>query len=265
MPNPNTLFDPTLMASVFPDAANMLPEDPHTAPYDALATRFAERQARLGIAAQAGVSVETAGIVADLLTTAPDGSSLDALERVEGKELVDQYKTAFEASEYLFGLVGEKIPSLEDPRLTEALKRLKPTFEVLKSMNLEPEIVIYPRHRSLDWWKQVGAKLQADPTINKDGRIKNGGLYVYDTIANNWDSFTNPNRQPVEWTLQVSSATEAPFITSVTSYGYTDSDNTAPEGKVNLLAQKLNLPTVQHRKKKDPVSSLQQPDLHPEI
>jgi hypothetical protein len=255
----NSLFDPNLLSDAFPDAAqaNMLPPDPHVAPYEALAARFQDKQLGLGIAAQAGVSINTASTVANIINT-PQSEGYGALQSTpEGQRLVSDYESVHNTATSIFGLVGEVPPGLKDPQLVEQLNRLQPLFGAMERLNLEPRLALVLEHQSYQWWQELATALEAsplnpdEPDPNNPGStrkvLREGGLYVDSELQNNWDALTNPNGEAPRWRLHLLSGTEAPTVTSVTSYGYTDQENQTPSVELNQLLQDLGLPPIPDR------------------
>ena len=194
----------------------------------------------------------------------------------EGKTLVEVYTRAHEASSQLFALVREPVPSLEDPRLLEALGRVQPLFERMKALDLQPEITIYPHHRTAGWWQTVADAVQNSP-LNHNNILKNGGLWMADEVRDKWEAVTGPHNHAPSWKLQVSSGSEAPAVVNVTSYGYNDQENKTPSPELNHLLGKLGQPLVPDRTGSQKPGrfgrpapaitppALVQPDIHPEI
>lgn len=194
----------------------------------------------------------------------------------EGKNLVELYSRAHEASSQLFALVREPVPAMEDPQLLEALGNVKPLFESLKTLGMRPEITIYPTHRPLAWWQDVAGKLQ-DSSFNPNGLVRNGGLWVAVEVQDNWATITEQGIQTPGWNVQVSSARETPSLVNVTSYGYKDHNNTTPSPELNNLLSKLGQTLVPDRGGSQKPGrfgrpapavappALAQPDIHPEI
>ena len=132
---------------------------------------------------------------------------------------------AIARSEAVFAtFVGIDTPSIAE--LASAgfdLNRYKTAFNSLEAEGKQPELLLVPR-LSVAQWKELYQRLQDDATVNADGRLKNGGIYINDDVAAEWDSLTNtltslPSynnpHDGITWHLSVVPGTDQPTETRV--------------------------------------------------
>lgn len=254
-----TLFNPSDLKAVFPEATPDTLTDPNLAPYHELATRYLATQESAGRLAMTGGSHDALGDLLD--PDDPDrlGDPLLNLDPAFRSSLEQAHQTASQ----LFGLANETPPSLKDPVFREQFARLQPRWKQLESLGLEPELSISFEHQPLDWWLDL-SKALAESNLNPDEPnpeygprnpaasptrkvLRNGGLLLADEVKGGWQQITNPDNLPPTWTLSIISATERPNITNVTSYGYTDQNNEQPSAELNQRLAELGLPPVPDR------------------
>ncbi len=184
--------------------------------------------------------------------------------------------SAYNTTSQIMDLVGEAIPDLQASEFQANLAEMSETFSLYETLGLEPDLVLTPAGRPLEFWIDVFAKAQASPLnptqAGSDKKvIRNGGLFVNDVVENAWKSLTKRDPQDLgnDWKLEVISGLTEPKITNVTSYGYKDEDNLISSNALNLLLRKLDLPLVIDRNKvtipHKPTPPLIQPNIHPNI
>ena len=179
------------------------------------------------------LALVAATAIAEARAATPDVRSLP--------ELLADFRSTLEisrlASLEVFGPLGIKPPELTE--FVEAgidFTRLGAAYEIMQDHGLQPEIVIAPV-LSVEQWKQSFQALQDDPFVNHDKRIQNGGLYIDDAVATNWETI-NANDHSViidgqEWQVLVVPGTDEPPVTSLDHNG-TLADGTFPTKLLEL-------------------------------
>ena len=93
---------------------------------------------------------------------------------------------AHRTTEWLLDRIGLLPPApAEFARAGFDFVKLQSAHEQYIWHGYEPQLVFAPV-LELDTWKNLFRNLQDDSTVNADGRIKNGGLYIDNTVASNW-------------------------------------------------------------------------------
>lgn len=252
MPNPNSLFDPSLLAQSFPDAAvsgHLDGLDPHREPYEELAYRFRERQTALGIAAQAGVSVDTAASVADLMNT-PSYGSLDSLatSSPEARAFVETVKTVHTAMGDMLRVSGDvfTLPDLNSPEFaTTEWQRLHEAGKVYESLGIPSQVVLSPINRPLEGehgWKTFFSGLRAwqekehPESAHKLKKQTDGdGLWINDEVSSQWDSVIDTSVNAPQWQASVVPVDNKPAVTNV-AYDSTNAQGDVPTDLSNIVA-----------------------------
>ena len=129
-------------------------------------------------------------------------------------------------SEQLFARLNLTLPS-PDQLVASGVDfaALGTAHERMSTEGLEPRFVLAPSLNTGDW-QQLYAELEADQSVNQDGRIKSGGLYIDDTVSSAWDTLSDvPDSVPVtlnsaaegscNWTLRLIPGTNRPTETNI--------------------------------------------------
>ena len=232
MSNPNSLFDPNLLAQSFPDAAvsgHLDGLDPHRKPYIELAERFRNNQAMLGIAAQAGVSVDTAASVADLMST-PSHGSLDSLatSSPEARVFAETIKATHTTMGDMLRATGDvfTLPDLNSPEFVSTnWQRLHEATKAYEQLGIPAEVVFSPINRPLDGghgWKTFFSQLrQWQDGNNPDTahKLKNttdgDGLWINGDIPNQWNGVIDTSSDAPQWQVSVVPVDNKPAVTNV--------------------------------------------------
>jgi len=252
MPNPNTLFDPATLAESFPDAASsghLDGLDPHRAPYVELAERFRNNQAMLGIAAQAGVSVDTAVQVADLMNT-PSNHSLDTLSLAspEGKAFTELVKGVHRTMDHMLHTTGNvfTLPDLNSPEFAATnWQRLHEAGKAYEQLGIPAEVVFSPINRPLDGnhgWKTFFSGLRAwqdtnhpDSTNKLQKQTDGDGLLINDEITAQWNDVTDTSPNAKQWQVSVVPVSDKAPVVNVAHDG-TNAQGDVPTDLSNIIA-----------------------------
>ena len=170
------------------------------------------------LAAAAALSNEQAGRI---VTAA-------GIEAIADPDARASLETAFDRTEQLFGRVRLTPPTAE--QLTQNgvdLAALGVQHERMTREGLEPAWVLAPILET-GHWKQLYGNLEQDSTLNHNGRIKAGGLYIDDDLSAAWSSLCDlpptlpvtplevPGQATSSWTLRLIPATNGPTETNIT-------------------------------------------------
>jgi len=250
MPNPNTLFDPSTLAESFPDAAasgHLYGLDPHRTPYEELAERFRNHQAVQGIAAQAGVSVNTAENVADLMNP-PSHGSLDALaSSPEGRAFTERVKNVHGTMGNMLQVTGDvfALPELNSPEFASVdWQRLHEAVGAYERLGIPSEVVFTPINRPLEGnhgWKTFYSGLTTWQVTNhpnfkhKLAKQDDGdGLRINDEVLSQWNDVIDTNTDAKQWQVSVVPVSDRAPVLSV-AHDATASDGSIPADLRNIL------------------------------
>lgn len=106
-------------------------------------------------------------------------------------------------------------------------ERLGQAYKTMKGLKLEPLIAYAPvlKHKQ---WTNLYRALQDDPSVNHDGRIKNGGLDITGAIRGYWDELQSSeneiNIDNVTWQVIVLPGTDKPPQVNLDHNGYSGYD-----------------------------------------
>ena len=218
-----TLFSPEAMQQVFREANTGL-NDPSSTPYEVMAAKYLDQEEAAGRLAVAGGTLDNDPI-GDILkrrqqNTETSGVTLPNLD----PNFRSLLETSHTASSELFQALDFTPPELTAfSEVGVDLAKLQTAHETMMQSDLAPEIVIAPI-LSVEQWKQLYKGLEDDQTINQDGRIKDGGLYIDDTVANHWDELmqqtidnahTVQDDQGIAWHILVMPGTDRPPVLKV--------------------------------------------------
>ncbi len=170
------------------------------------------------------------------------------LEQIANPETRAKFERSFDEFATLFDRIGFTMPTPEDFFVadTEIFTHWSGVYERMQENGLEPEVSITPLANTSKW-RALYANLQNDATVNHDGRIKNGGIFINDDVAKNWDHLTGQTIQAAgtvittadgtKWIIQVNPGTaEAPNGGAA----YTDIDmHMSPHAYLAAQARKL--------------------------
>ena len=252
MPNPNSLFDPSLLAQSFPDAAvsgHLDGLDPHREPYEELALKFRERQTALGIAAQAGVSVDTAASVANLMNT-PSHGLLDSLATLspEARAFAETVKATHSSMDDMLHATGDvfTLPGLDSKEFAATnWQRLHEATKVYESLGIPSQVVLSPINRILEGehgWKTFFSGLRAwqekehPESAHKLKKQTDGdGLWINDEVSSQWDSVIDTGQDAPQWQISVIPVDNKPPVTNV-AYDSTNSQGDVPTDLSNIVA-----------------------------
>jgi hypothetical protein len=261
MPNPNSLFDPSLLAQSFPDAAvsgHLDGLDPHRKPYMELAERFRNNQAMLGIAAQAGVSVDTAASVANLMNTPSHGSSLDSLatSSPEARVFAETVKATHTTMGDMLRATGDvfTLPSLDSPEFaTTNWQRLMEATKAYEGLGIPSQVVLSPINRPLEGehgWKTFFSGLrQWQDNNNPDAvhRLQNqtdgDGLWSSNEVLSQWDSVIDTGPDAPQWQASVVPTDNKPAVTNV-AYDSTNALGDVPTDLSSIVALLPPTPSI---------------------
>ena len=189
------------------------------------------RSAAGEVAQELGGATLNAVLAADVAEAKEAGTlATGGVEAITDPEIRRIFGQSFAAHEQLFRRANLNIPSPDE--LAEAgidISQLAVKFAEERQAGHEPELVLAPV-MPLNWWKSIYTSLQDDVQGN---RVKDGGLYIYDTVRDNWDSLnTVPQNTPAtlidaaskghyqdsgnyQWTLRVIPGTNKPTEVNV--------------------------------------------------
>lgn len=261
--SPNTLFDPTTLAEAFPDAVSsghIDGIDPHRTPYEELGRKFSEHQMSLGIAAQAGVSVDTATAVANLMNTTAH-HSLDSLlgSSLEGRLFAETAKSVHRTMDDLLRKTGDvfALPGLDSPEFKNTnWQRLHEATKAYEQLGIESAVVFAPINRPLDGthgWRtffsglrQWQDKAQPNATNKLQNQNDGDGLWINSEISDQWDSVIDTSPSAPQWQVSVVPVTDKAPVVSVAHDGTDAQGNVPPELQhmLGLLPPTPNTGTV---------------------
>ena len=135
-------------------------------------------------------------------------------------------ETALDSTATLLERIGITTPTLAEFASSGdvAFGLLSRGYEAMQETNLEPQVVFSPV-LSLEQWRDLYQRLQADSSVNHDGRIKNGGLYIDDNIRSNWEGLQPSEDDTVEinglsWQVLVLPGTNKPPQVNIVHNGH---------------------------------------------
>ncbi len=149
------------------------------------------------------------------------------LEAVTDPNIRTSFENTLLQSEQLFGRVNLTVPPVD--RLAESgvdFAALGAAYERMDAAGLEPRLVLAPVMNTGEW-SDLYRRLEADPGVNRNGGIKNGGLYIDSSVGSAWAELSSvPDTVPstttqdtaggnVNWTLRLLPGTNRPTETSV--------------------------------------------------
>ncbi len=147
------------------------------------------------------------------------------LESIISPEVRAVFEKAFYATSRLFERIGIAAPTPEDlaGRGIDFIE-LARQYQAEKAAGHEPEIILAPYVDLLNW-QGLYRNLENNASVNHDGRIKNGGLYVNDDVKQAWSTLAIPEVIPGEegvmrdksytWSLRLIPGTSAPTEVNV--------------------------------------------------
>ena len=144
------------------------------------------------------------------------------LERVTNLEVRAKFERAFDEFATLFDRIGFTMLTPGECVMAnpEIFTHWSGVCERMQDNDLEPEVTITPL-ANVSQLKALYQNLQNDTKVNHDERIKNGGLFINDNVAKNWDHLTEQTilaadtvvttADGTKWIIQVNPGTvEAP-------------------------------------------------------
>lgn len=227
-----------------PETTRVLYSDPNTGL--SLEDQLTAAYERNLAAGQAVVEVTTtladvaAAAAAEATSLAAEAGCLPELS----KEFTSTAETSRFANSEVFAALGLETPSLGELAAAGIdFLKLETAHKTLEHLGHEPSLVIAPLLPAEDW-KTVFQTLQDNPRVNHDNRIKEGGLYIDDSIETNWDQLNDsPHTVTVNgqgWQVLVLPGTSRPIETSLDHKGAT---NAAKLGySLYTTAQELDIP-----------------------
>jgi hypothetical protein len=135
-------------------------------------------------------------------------------------------ETALDSTATLLERIGITTPTLAEFAGSGdvAFGLLSRGYEAMQGLNLEPQLVFAPV-LAPEQWADLYKHLQDDPSVNHDGRIKNGGLYIDDSIRSNWEGLQPSEDDTVEinglsWQILVLPGTNKPPQVNIDHNGH---------------------------------------------
>jgi len=212
------------MTHLTPEATQALYADPSGLSLTEQLTAAYQRNTETGLATPLPESLATiaAAAVAEAQARTPDIQPLTGV----AAEFATAAETSRAASHELFDRVGLRTPELSEFAAAGFnFARLGSAHEAMAKLGLEPELVFAPSNLTLMGWEQVFSNLEYDTSVNADGRIKSGGLWVHDDVKANWNKL-NPNASDhsinidgTDWQVLVVPGTNRPPIVNVDHNG----------------------------------------------
>lgn len=206
-----------------PEAHHALYADEAGVPLEAQLEAALARNVASGLAGAEATSL--AGVAAALIVeattaTTPNGTLEDLSVDFQDTLIhVTDHETA------LFKCLNLAVPSSE--AFAEAgvnFVQLSDAWETMAELNLKPELILAPV-LTVDEWKAVYQELQDSPTVNHEGGITNGGLWVHYDVASNWEALqANDHTIAVNgkaWQVLVLPGTDKPPVVNVNHSGRT--------------------------------------------
>ena len=188
-----------------------------------------------------GVGIDAVAAAAVNETHVRFGSGLESIIQPEQR---DAFERAFESYAELYKRIGLTPPTPEDYAAAGIdFVALASKWQAEEGTGHAPEIVLAPSDLPPESWEQLFQSLQHDPTVNKDGAIKNGGLYINDEVRKAWDGLntvpagvttaTSPSLSGKEcqWTIRIIPGTDRPTNTGIDHDGRRNND----ESKQDIL------------------------------
>jgi len=255
MPNPNSLFDPSLLNQSFPDAASsghLDGLDPHREPYEKLALNFRKHQTALGIATLAGVSVDTAASVADLMNKTSYGS-LDNLATSfpEARVFAEEVKATHAVMGDMLRATGDvfTLPNLDSKEFAGVdWQRLHEATGAYESLGILSQVVFTPINRPLGTKQDDGTPIEPTGTWrafysrlrqwqdnnNPDSAHKlqkldyGDGLWINDEVSSQWGSVIDTGPNASQWQVSVVPITDKAPVVSIAHDGTAADDSIPP-------------------------------------
>ena len=151
-----------------------------------------------------------------------DADRAGGLEGITNPETQAALERSFSEFPTLFGCIYLTTPTPEECTAAdpEIFTYWSGVYERMQENDLEPEVTIAPL-ASVPQLRALYKNLQNDAKVNHDGRIKDGGLFINNDVAKNWDHLTEQTilaadtvvttADGTKWIIQVNPGTvEAP-------------------------------------------------------
>lgn len=189
---------------------------------------------------------------ADVVTRALGGTGLPGVLMVDrmdaaGNQGAESVRTnwprvseAHTAATKLFELADLAVPGLDSPELAATnWQHLEAGYQAYERLGMEPQLVIAPEGRRLDFWQTFYSKLRQWQDQNQPGashRLKNNddgdGLFIHDDIRRSWDSLADKD-QPGWSAFVVPTTAKAPVLE--VDYEGDDENGTRPAGLTSIM------------------------------
>ena len=197
----------------------LTPEQTNELYNQAIARRTPEELSTVGV-----VDLGTLAL-GEALRNERDGK-LDHLKRSELEAIADSeakvaFETAIDDITTLYARIGKLVPTPEElvDQYDVNFAAMAVLWRTEKGLGHEPEIVLAPADLTVADAKALYQNLQDDATVNHDKRIQNGGLYIADSVAANWDIMTKPKPDELDWTLRIIPGTPTPTVVNISHDG----------------------------------------------
>ena len=154
----------------------------------------------------------------------------EGLEAIFSPDAKVAFEVAFDNTQQLFDRIGLELPSPEQfSGAGVDFAHLGAEFERMEDEGLQPKIIATVHGLGASVWRTLYENLQNDSIVNRDGTIKNGGLYIDSTVAENWNKLdqvpptvlgvpytgTNTHTAHAAWTIRLVPGTDRPTNTNV--------------------------------------------------